>query len=84
MVGIFMYKCSEKAEYASWFRQSESVRSTRSTEQNLMYVPHILTEHSKQCIKYRGPTVWNDISLNIRIISYDMFKIALKSSLLSS
>ena len=27
---------------------------------NLIYVPQIHTEHSKQSIKYRGPTVWND------------------------
>ena len=84
MVGIFMYKCSQNEEYVSWFRQSENVRSTRSTEQNLMHVPQIHTEHSKQCIKYRGPTVWNDISLNIRIKSYDTFKVTFKSSLLSS
>ena len=83
MVGIFMYKCSQNEEYVSWFRQSENVRSTRSTEQNLMHVPQIHTEHSKQCIKYLGPTVWDDISLNIRIKSYDTFKVTFKSSLLS-
>ena len=58
MVGIFIYKYSQNEEYVSWFRQSKNVRSTKSTKQNLMHVPQIHTEHSKQCINYRGPTVW--------------------------
>ena len=57
MIGIFIYKCSQKEEYASWFRQSENARSTRSTEQNLICVPQIRTEHFKQYIEYRGPTI---------------------------
>ena len=84
MLGILNYKRSQNEEYASWFRQSETARSTRSTEQYFMYVPQIHSEHCKQCIKYRGPTVWNDIGLNIRFKSYDMFKITFKSNLLSS
>ena len=60
MVGIFICKCSQNEEYASWFRHSENVRSTRSTEQILMYVSQIHTNHSKQCTNNYGPTVWNE------------------------
>ena len=82
MIGIFVFKCIKSGHYTSWFQSRESTQLTRSTEQNLVHVPPIRTEHSKQCITYRGPTIWNAINFNIRNKSYDMFKIAFKSSLL--
>ena len=53
MVGIFIYKCSQNEEYASWFRQRPLQGQQKK---NLMYVPQIHTEHSKRCIKYCDPT----------------------------
>ena len=74
--------CIKSREYTSWSQRRENTQPKRSTEQNLVHVPPIGTEHSKPCITYRGSTIWNDINFNIRSKSYDMFKIAYRSSLI--
>jgi len=84
MVGVFVYKCVHDENFVSWFGQRVCIRITRSTEEHHVAVPQVRTEHSQQCMSYRGPTVWNSVSSSIREKSYNLFKIAFKSTLLSN
>ena len=83
MVGIFVYKCTKDSEFTAWFPRPLQVRTTRSTENELLMIPQIPNEHSRQCISYRGPKVYNDISVEVRKKSYNGFKISYKKVLLS-
>ena len=62
IVGIFVFKCIDSRKYTSWFQRKENTLLTRSTEQNFVHVPPIRTEHSKRCITYSSPTIWNSIN----------------------
>lgn len=84
MVGIFIYKATQNDEYSTWFLTRNSERVTRSAEQEHLLVPSIRNEHSRQCILYRGPVIWNNINLEIRKKSYDHFKINYKIGVIAS
>ena len=75
MVGIFMPKCVHDEKFVSWFGQKVCIHITRSTKEHHVAVPQDRTEHSKQC---------NSISSIIREKSYNLFKNAFKSTLLSN
>ena len=43
-----------------------TVRTTRSTVNNNVHVPHILLECCKNAFAYRGPVLWNALPENIK------------------
>ena len=66
MVGtFFFYKYTRDSEIDAWFPRPLLERTTRSTENELLMSPQIPNEPSRQCISYRGPKVYNDISVEV-------------------
>ena len=43
-----------------------TVRTTRSTVNNNVHVPHIILECCKNAFAYRGPVLWNALPENIK------------------
>ena len=43
-----------------------TVRTTRSTVNNNVHVPHIILECCKHAFAYRGPVLWNALPENIK------------------
>ena len=48
------------------FIKSESVRTTRSSNDSNLYIPFRKNEYGKNCLSYLGATVWNSIHGTIR------------------
>ena len=61
------------------FSYRPATRTLRSTELTLLEVPLVSRTHSQQAISFTGPTIYNDLPLNIRSLeNYDSFKFNLK------
>ena len=57
----------------------------RNADLRLLDVPRVFFSHSKQCILYSGPNLYNLIPLHIRNSStFNSFKVQLKSFLINS
>ena len=83
MTALFVYKCLHSLDFMHWFRERSSNYPTRLDSTMPLTVPRISNKHSEQCISYRGPMIWNDLSLDIREQTYNCFKIRLKRLLLA-
>ena len=55
-------------------------RSTRSQSLNNLYLPNYSTRRCQKCICFQGTKIWNSISPEIKILSYNRFKICLKNN----
>ena len=54
-------------------------RLTRSTENNNLYIPKCNIEIFKRSFQYQGPTIWNDIPIDIKqSATVHQFKVQLK------
>ena len=70
--------------FSSLFTYTSAIhsRSTRSQSLNNLYLPKYFTGHCQKCICFQGTKIWNSISAEIKILSYNKFKISLKKQLL--
>ena len=78
MTCIYVYKCLH-TNIPHCFSYRPATRTLRSTELTLLEVPLVSRTHSQQAISFTGPTIYNNLPLNIRSLeNYDSFKINLK------
>ena len=82
---LFVYK-SLNMIHSNWFAYYDNVYyHTRLSRRNNLIVPFARTNNSRQSITYAGPSTWNSIPDDLKIIdNYDRFKINLKRYLLST
>ena len=88
-VGKLMFQFSKKTLplcFSSLFTYTSAIhnRSTRSQSLNNLYLPNYSTRRCQRCICFPGTKIWNSISPEIKILSYNKFKISLKKQLLSN
>ena len=83
MTALFAYKCLRGLDFMHWFRERSTNYPIRLDTTIPSTVPRISIKHSLECINYRGPMIWNDLSLDIREPTFDCFKITLKRLLLA-
>ena len=88
-VGKLMFQFSKKTLlvcFSSLFTYTSAIhnRSTRSQSLNNLYLPNYSTRRCQRCICFQGTKIWNSISSEIKILSYNRFKICLKKQLLAN
>ena len=70
----------------NWFEYYDNVHyHTRLSRRNDLIVPYARTNNLRQLVTYAGPSIWNSIPDDLKVIdSYDRFKISLKRYILST
>ena len=83
-VGELMFQFSKKNSSPLLFTYTSTIhnRSTRSQSLNNLYLPNYSTQHCQRCICFQGTKIWNSISPEIKMLSYNKFEIRLKKQLL--
>ena len=82
---LFVYK-SLNMIHNNWFEYYDNAHyHTRLSRRNNLIVPYARTNNSRQSITNAGPSIWNSIPDDLKVInSYDRFKINLKRYFLST
>jgi hypothetical protein len=67
------------------FQSNNSVHSVPTRQQNLLHVPHVISETSRKSIRVRGVSTWNRLAQNINInsFSFNKFTRIMKDKLLN-
>ena len=84
-VGKLMFQFFKKTLpvcFSSLFTHTSAIhnRSTRSQSLNNLYLPKYSTRRCQRCICFQGAKIWNSISPEFKILSYNKFKISLKNN----
>ena len=85
MVSTFVYKCVKGriSVYEDWFQPYRNINNTRSSLGDPSFVPHSLVIHSRQSILYRGPKIYDDVPMEIKLLNNpESFKYKQKNFLL--
>ena len=87
-VCVFVYKALH-GELPSWlytFPSVMEINASRTRQANNLFVPRTNTDTGKRAMVVRGPTIWNELPLDIREMggSLNTFKHALKKYFLAS